>query len=138
MAVCIRKLDEEEYQVNIIKNLLWLPVLLVMVGCGNNMSKMQGVDEIFETEILDNDTKFFTFRLIRRTPPSPGVMSAGRPGDDLTMAYLEARLEANLAENGYCRDGYLELDSSLAISQTFIRGECREAATEADRQRFTQ
>lgn len=118
--------------------MLWLPTLLVMVGCGNNMSKMQSVDEIFETEILDNDTKFFTFRLIRRALPSPGVMPAGRPRDDLTMAYLEARLEANLAENGYCRDGYLELDSSLAISQTFIRGECREAATQADRQRFSQ
>lgn len=93
---------------------------------------MQHVDEIFETDILDNDTKFFTFRLIRRTPLSPGV----RPDEDLSMAYLKSRLAANLAENGYCREGYLELDASLAVSQTYLRGECREAATTADREKY--
>lgn len=137
----------------IIKIVAAIVFSLFGAGCGNNLGKLPGVEEIFETEILENNTKLFTFSLAEshtNTAASAvfdetgtqarhdSIARSGRdPRFNVTIQYLRARVEMKLAENGYCREGYLELDAALAITQTFIRGECREAATERDIQRFS-
>jgi hypothetical protein len=49
---------------------------------------------------------------------------------------IEQKLLAKLTETGYCREGYLELGSSIGKRESSIRGECKEGATEEDRQVF--
>lgn len=39
---------------------------------------------------------------------------------------------------GYCREGYFELSRMIESGRGEIRGECKEGATDADRQKFVQ
>lgn len=43
------------------------------------------------------------------------------------------KVDLELAENGYCRNGYIELDYYAINGQAQLRGECQESATEKDR-----
>ena len=37
---------------------------------------------------------------------------------------------------GYCREGYLEIERRSILKRIQINGECKEAATDADRGRY--
>lgn len=50
--------------------------------------------------------------------------------------YLRKELESKMAETRFCRDGYWFLDRDLFGLKTWIRGECNELASEADRKNF--
>lgn len=52
--------------------------------------------------------------------------------DGLLLGSLEAELE----NSGFCREGFMELDRMTEPSQTYIKGECVDAASEKDRSRF--
>ncbi len=65
----------------------------------------------------------------------------GKNGDQEEMnAEFEAKmadeLEIRLDQNGYCREGYTEIESYFSRGSGQIRGECNEVATEMDRQSF--
>lgn len=45
-------------------------------------------------------------------------------------------LDNELKKSGFCRDGYMELDRMMEPQQTFIKGECIEAAGANDREKF--
>lgn len=68
----------------------------------------------------------------------PMILADGTKLFDVTPRHAEARrqlrvtLEHKLNQSGYCREGY------VLLSQTgpTLRGECTEAATAADRERF--
>lgn len=49
---------------------------------------------------------------------------------------LVSSLEAELKKTGFCREGFMELDRMTEPSQTFIKGECVEAASNSDRDEF--
>lgn len=102
----------------------------------------------FTTHILDNGTKLFTYAVRQGRPgggggdggmggggdrPEGGGM--GRPsrsGRDTQLG-----LQAMLMQNTYCREGYVVLEQYETMNQFVIRGECREAANDDDRARFT-
>jgi hypothetical protein len=69
-----------------------------------------------------------------------GKKGAGRPGRESMMNQTKERinekLDSKLAETGYCREGYIELDSYVGKGQSQIRGECKEGATDSDRKKF--
>ena len=50
------------------------------------------------------------------------------------------RLQENtayvVARAGYCREGFFELDKRISRYEMWVRGECKESATEADREFF--
>lgn len=46
------------------------------------------------------------------------------------------RLVQKIEENGYCRNGYIELDYFALRGQVQIRGECQESASEQDREKW--
>ncbi len=64
-----------------------------------------------------------------------GGGGSGR-GQQGKAAWLNDALEAELKKSGYCREGYIELDRMMQPSQTFIKGECVEAASANDREEF--
>jgi hypothetical protein len=37
---------------------------------------------------------------------------------------------------GYCREGFLEIDSSASQYNLWLKGECKDGATEDDKKRF--
>lgn len=51
-------------------------------------------------------------------------------------ARLEHKLEMELKNSGFCHEGYRELERVVKAPDFFIRGQCKEAASEDDRQRF--
>ena len=66
-----------------------------------------------------------------------GSMGSGKSAYESSMKpYFNEMLELKLKNSGYCRDGYIELDSYFGRGQLQIRGECEEGATEEDRIKF--
>ena len=66
-----------------------------------------------------------------------GSMGSGKSAYESSMKpYFNEMLESKLKKSGYCRDGYIELDSYFGRGQLQIRGECEEGATEEDRIKF--
>ena len=72
---------------------------------------------------------------------SAGTGSGGKGGGRARgqqgqTALLNDALAAELKKTGYCRKGYMELDRMMQPGQTFIKGECVEAASDHDREEF--
>jgi len=49
---------------------------------------------------------------------------------------FEKRIQAQLANSQYCREGYITLDSGFNGALYTLRGECNESATDEDRKHF--
>jgi hypothetical protein len=62
-----------------------------------------------------------------------GRNSRGQQGK---ASVLNDALEAELKKTGFCRKGYMELNRMMQPGQTFIKGECVEAASDHDREEF--
>lgn len=60
----------------------------------------------------------------------------GKKGQQSRDSLLVDSLQTELEMTGYCRDGYMELDRMTEPSQTYIKGECVEAASKKDYARF--
>jgi len=92
----------------------------------------------FSTEITGNGTKFFTY--IRHLPGSTeGNRGKGKgkgKGKKKPDNSLQEAVQARLDTTGYCRDGYLALERYQANGIARIRGECRDGATDNDREQF--
>jgi hypothetical protein len=104
----------------------------------------------FTTKILANDTKLFVYsqRFGRGRPggedePYEGGQGRGSffggPPSSAQMSQGALRgVQAMLAQNHYCRDGYVVLEQYDEHGKYIVRGECRDAATSADREKFAQ
>ena len=107
------------------------------------------MQETLDIEILPNTSKMFVYRL--RWPESeiPGLVHVERgatlreqpnPGGVQVGRSTQERLRENAAyvvkRMGYCREGFLEIDSSSSRYHLWLKGECKEGATDADKQQF--
>lgn len=122
---------------------------LILQACGSTPDKA-GIEERFVTQILSNDTKIFRFEFkrsdkLRTVVPydQTGGFSDGRDfysAEELrnkNARYLRGAAERTLKETGFCREGYHVLGTPLiGYANASMRGECKEAATAEDRQRF--
>lgn len=126
---------------------------LVLGACSTAGGKYGDMDESLDIEILPNASKLFTYRVERDTvDPARVQIQRPRPSRERTRErrqseeipgrrvyrYLQNRTEQALELTGYCTEGYIELDRRLANHVLWLRGECREGASEADRARFGQ
>ncbi|MGL4578876.1 MAG: hypothetical protein ACRCVV_02255 [Shewanella sp.] len=57
---------------------------------------------------------------------------------ELWEKQVELGLNKTLEMTQYCREGYFELSRNISEDKGEIRGECKEGANEADRQKFKQ
>lgn len=129
-----------------------LPVAAWLGGCTSSYHGPPPVED-FSTRITDNRLKFFTYTW-RFRPPTEETVPAGTPGwaapgdmegmirrdlgqvsADVFTEFRE-RMHERLEASGYCREGYIELSRSYWPGEFRIRGECRDLASEADRERF--
>ncbi len=102
-------------------------------------------DAHFNANILADGTKLFTYsRSLLRSPHavelrSDTVGEQGVPRARADAAGANKRVvQAMLLENSYCREGYVLLESYADRTDYVIRGECRDAATAADRAKYPQ
>ena len=92
----------------------------------------------FSTEITGNGTKFFTYirHLSGNTEGNRGKGKGKGKGKKKPDNSLQEAVQARLDTTGYCRDGYLALERYQANGIARIRGECRDGATDNDREQF--
>ncbi len=147
------------------KNYL-LVLSLFLMACVSNQWESSEVDEVFVTDIKSSGLKIFNYSLTKHIPQAShsdknssrgkgsgshggrggkgggkgsghGGMGGGKSDSGSSMKqYFNEMLEAKLKSSGYCREGYIELDSYFGRGELQIRGECEEGATEEDRVKF--
>jgi hypothetical protein len=107
------------------------------------------MQETLDIEILPNTSKMFVYRLRWPEGSRNDIHVArgatfqregrSRGGVELNRS-SEQRLRENAAyvvnDMGYCREGILVIDSSLSQFHLWVKGECKEGATEEDRKKF--
>jgi hypothetical protein len=109
-------------------------------------SKLQ---ETLEIEILPNTSKMFVYRLRLPDDQQPNSVRVERGGfqtgnDNRGGVSIGSSTPKRLIENaghvvqqmGYCREGFLEIDSSASQFNLWVKGECKEGATEDDIKTF--
>lgn len=110
-------------------------------------SKLQ---ETLEIEILPNTSKMFVYRLRLPDDQRPesvriergGFQGGGdgpRRGINVNSSTPQRLVEnaGYVVQNmGYCREGFLEIDSSASQYNLWVKGECKEGATDEDRKKF--
>lgn len=105
--------------------------------------------ETLEIEILPNTSKMFVYRLQLPDDQQPNAIRIERGGfqraeDSRGGIAVGGSTRKRLLENagyvvehmGYCREGFLEIDSSASQFNLWVKGECKEGATDDDRKKF--
>jgi len=129
-------------------------ILFMVAGCSNNGRSYTDTSmaETLEMEIMPNASKMFTYRLrwpeASITSPRQVARNGNRPGREFARGGVDVgrgsydRLLANTAyvveRSGYCRDGFFELDRSISRYHLWVRGECKDSASDEDRNIFSE
>lgn len=105
--------------------------------------------ETLEVEIMPNTSKMFVYRLRLPEAQMPNGVRVERGGfqrgdDERGGIAVGSSTPKRLIENagyvvehmGYCREGFLEIDSSVSQYNLWMKGECKEGATEDDKKKF--
>jgi hypothetical protein len=117
----------------------------VLVACGGMASYVAPpANQHLVPEITVEGTKFFTLqrdylRPELNTDSATAERPRGRSGNDLLMGErnIEQRLTLIMERTAFCREGFFELYREQTLSGFSVRGECREDATDEDRERFS-
>ncbi len=134
---------------------------LTLSGCSSNSPKRQGgmPTEDFVTHIKPDGSKIFNYSLIKKMPNQGqgqmgkgrgkgggmhggggGMKGGGKPNmsqmKDKMQEKAHKKLNLKLAQTGYCREGYMELESFFERGLVTIKGECNESATTEDSKTF--
>lgn len=120
-------------------------LMLLLVSCGGGPRYAPPpAEELLIPEITADGTKFFIFQrsYLRPEMADPGAPAVRRgerqsPGMSVGERDIERRLSLIMERTAYCRDGFFELYREQTLRGFSVRGECREDATEADRQQFS-
>lgn len=121
-------------------------LLFACVSSGRSFTEST-MQETLDIEILPNTSKMFVYRLRWPENEIPSLVYVERggggrpdPGGVLVGRSTQERLRSNAAyvvkRMGYCREGFLEIDSSSSRYHLWLKGECKEGASVEDRQKF--
>lgn len=137
------------------KSIIAILVLFISACSAAPDEREEQLQDRLDVQILANGTKLVRYRLRVQSERKHQVQiydwesNRGGFGGDIyrdeqqkkdSQRFLERRLigrmEERLAQFGVCREGYVELDRQVFLGIGSVRLECRDAANEADRQRF--
>lgn len=120
----------------------------LLVACSSSGPYFQDFDETLSIQVLPNASKLFVYSVsaperhrrnlveVYRSPQQASQHRNREPEGQRTYRQLRDNVERALTLTGYCREGYLEFDYRLSRDDLWLRGECRESATEQDIERF--
>jgi len=135
---------------NLRLNLSWsaLAVVPILAACSHTPTAADiPPGATFTANILADNTKLFVYtqRLGRGGPPRDEYAAIDGPGGREREAerahapqIAKNGVQAMLAQNHYCRDGYMVLEQYDQRGSYVVRGECRDAATADDRNKFSR
>lgn len=134
-----------------------------VVACSSTSNK-EGFSENFVTQISEDGSKRFQYTVQKEIPDGGrqrggrkkgggGMMGAGGGGrggrgggqnrtdmiakmQEKVKAQAQGALEEKLAEIEFCREGYMVLHEAFTMGRFQLQGECKDTASEEDRQRF--
>lgn len=132
---------------------------MILISCGLALGACAAAlttteVETFEPQIFNDGTKTFRYTLDEQGKPKSRTYieltdqrvedlkqdNPAMPPEDRDQQRRDHRflqlLDQKLEATGFCRQGYIEIESDLGIRTSWLRGECRESASTADRQRF--
>lgn len=107
--------------------------ILFLSACTGTKPATSLNDE-FSTVITGDGTKFFTY-IRHLSGDAKGERGKGK-GRGKPDNSLHEAVQARLDTSGYCQDGYLALERYHANGIARVRGECRDGATDSDREQF--
>jgi hypothetical protein len=121
-----------------------LVLIALCAACSTTDRHFAQMGESLAIQIMPDSSKQFIYRLSlpAGAPPDPQVVQLGAAQrgtaqpDRRAYQRLRENVDLALAQTGYCRAGYLELDRRLARHTLWLRGECREGATDEDLNEF--
>jgi hypothetical protein len=115
--------------------LLFYSAILGLTGCQTYSNE----EFRFETNITNDGYKLFQLvyppRDLELRLPTARRGNNGQPDKGLSEQQVLAVLEDKLEETGYCTSGYIVLGRQGGETTDRIRGECRDKATDSDRQK---
>jgi len=114
---------------------VFLVLLLAACGSRDPSAMLPPADESLIVDITDDGSKFFTFRR-EYTDGLFGVGGSVQTNPRALRADVGPRIEQVLEYTGYCREGYFELYRERDPGVLAVRGECRDSATQSDREQF--
>jgi hypothetical protein len=124
--------------------LLLFALLFSLTAC-QSTKEYEAIGQSFRSRISESGLKHFELRLRAsrqdfemRGPPQQSQNSPRKSFNrfDKVQRLLERSAEYTIAQNQYCRDGFWVLDQDVDLRGFYLRGECNEKATEADRQAY--
>ncbi len=126
-----------------------LALASLLAGCAGKAADGGAAPGQLSTHIYDDGTKLFVYNLRsdeRLFALSPLDYRAGFSDGKRVYSPEELRkrsarrlrsgLQRSLESSQYCREGFITLSSYASYGVASLRGECRDAATASDRQRF--
>lgn len=131
--------------------LLVLSATAITGGCTNTHNKPKpSLSESFVTTIDEHGSKRFDFRISQvhsahhqgkthKDKSSKGKKRRGDSNGNKEQRQKErfyTMLSEKLQKTGFCREGYMELNSEFARGNFRLVGECRETANKKDRAEF--
>jgi hypothetical protein len=136
--------------------LLILISTLGLLACANQAPPKASLHAVFTPQIRPNGLKRFTFTVVdlalerssmtrfREKELERGTKSLDETRRKMNLKTVQKKkleeittlLNAKIAENGYCREGYTVANFYNERNRSEIQGECTEGASMADRENF--
>ncbi len=109
-------------------------------GCASFGGRSSEESATFTTRITDDGTKLFDYTVYPSLELTNAYQLEGKgwkaPWNDIDHL-IYTMLDNKIAMTGYCRDGFIELNSNFSEELYQVSGECFEVATAEDRTYFT-
>lgn len=132
---------------------LTLLVPIVLSACAGKPKPQPKEPDMFATNIKDTNRKVFNFSISANQdkgdnkperggaggPPSKAGNKSKTKSENPQERLLDelfAHLETTLSDTGYCREGYIEIDTYESSGRLHILGACNEVATPEDKRQF--
>jgi hypothetical protein len=136
--------------------LLILISTLGLLACANQAPPKASLHAVFTPQIRPNGLKRFTFTVVdlalerssitryREKELERGTKSLDETRRKMNLKTVQKKkleeittlLDAKIAENGYCREGYTVANFYNERNRSEIQGECNESAEIEDREKF--
>ena len=114
-----------------------LIALCIAAGCAHKKSDIRALD--LQTRITEGGLKLFELTFPIQSEPLSLPTGSERPKKkrpETSARQMQNMLDEVMEQSQYCRDGYVLLGRYAGETARRLRGECKDRATDEDRQRF--
>ncbi len=112
---------------------IWMTTL---VGCTSGVADSKGFKSSQSFDIAQDGSKRFRYWLYREEGKAFLSASSGRFDAEKFERFVDRRVSAVIESTAFCRDGYFIYERVSHPNDAYVKGECRDTASQADRERW--